>query len=198
LLKLDPAVQFYASPNEMAEWVSAWVAEHDLRFLFARMYFRGQPPRFESLQDIDWANPMVVTNAVRDYSSLFVSPNAISTEVATFNQISSVNRNVLRIELPNVTYRGLTSCFWSTASQEPSSLAKYRVIAQDIRSRTNEGVWFCQEGKKKLRIQPRMRYSAGAAALLEQGVPLCGGGRMVVGRLGLPTSRATGRTKRCT
>jgi hypothetical protein len=186
LPKFDPVIQFYATPTEMATWTSGWVQQHDLCYLFARLYFRGQPPKLEMLQEVAWTDASKVANAVRDYSSLFLSPNTINTKIVTFNQISSANRDLLRLELPNITYRGLTYCFWSSASEDPASLKKYRAIARDLVARTDEGVWFCQEGRKNVRIQPKMRFSPGAAALLDHGIPLCGGGRMVVGRLGLP------------
>jgi hypothetical protein len=195
LAKFEPIIQFYAAPAEMATWICGWVQLHDLCYVFARLYCRGQPPALELLDQVVWSDPTAVECAVRNYSSVFLSPKKIETDVPTFNQISVVNRNVLRLELPNITYRGLSYCFWSTASEEPASVEKYRAIARDLKERTTEGVWFCQEGRKNVRIQPKMRYSPGAAALLEQGIPLCGGGRMVVGKLGLPQRRGT---KRCT
>jgi hypothetical protein len=198
LPKFDPVIQFYATPAEMAAWVTGWIQQHDLRYLFARLYFRGQPPKLDMLHEVGSMEPLVVANAVRDYSSLFLSANAIETNVSTFNQLSVINRNILRIDLPNINYRGLTACSWNVASEDLASLEKYRAIGLDLVLRTTEGVWFCQEGRRSVRIQPRMRYSPGAATLFEQGIPLCGGGRMVVGKLGLRQSRRKGRTSRVT
>jgi hypothetical protein len=188
-LRLDRAMQFYASPAEMGTWARDWVRDRGLHYLFARLYFRDNPPKFEVCLEVPWQEPNAATRAVRNYQVLYLSPDPLNVDVPSINHIPRANPDHLVIWLPQMTNRGLTWCSLGSVSRVEDSLRVYRAIARDVLDRTEEGVWFCQDGRKKLHIEERMRYSPGAARLLEQGIPLCGGGRMVVGRLGSPPTR---------
>jgi len=185
-LKLHRAIQFYASPAEMA---AGWVRDHRLHSLFARLGFRDNP-RFETCQAVPWDDDRSVVRFVRDYEVLYLSPRPLNADVPSINHIGLASRDQLCLQLPEVTDRGLTARALASVSQVEESLRVYRAVARDVLARTEDGVWFCQEGRKKVRTHAGMRYSPGAALLHAQGIPLCGGGRMVVGRLGLPRKRS--------
>jgi hypothetical protein len=160
-----------------------------LHYLFARLFHRDDPPRFETCVEVPWDDSARVTEVVRSYSVLYLSPRRLKGDVPSINHLPTANRDQLHLQLPEVTDHGLTACALGSVSRVAASLQVYRAIARDLLSRTAEGVWFCQEGRKKVHIHEGMRYSPGAALLWEQGIPLYGGGRMVVGRLGPPRSR---------
>jgi hypothetical protein len=189
-VRLNPMIQFYASPAEVASWVRGWVLDHRLHYVFARLFFRNQPPKFEVSLEVLWDEPAAVERSVRDYSMLYLSPGLLDADVPSINHLPLANPDQLCVHLPGFTHRGLTDCAVGSISRVEDSLKVYRLIARDVIARTVEGVWFCQEGRKKVHLDDGMRYSPGAALLHEQAVPLCGGGRMVVGRLGQPRKRA--------
>jgi hypothetical protein len=188
-VRLNPAIQFYASPAEMATWVGGWVLGHGMHFVFARLFFRNQPPKFEMCSEVPWDEPAAVERVVRDYSVLYLSTKPIKVDVPSINQLRLANADEFYVNLPEVTNRGVTCCAVGSICGAEDRLTVYRSIARDVLSRTTKGVWFCQEGRKKVHLDASIRYSPGAALLHEQAIPLCGAGRMMVGRLGQPQKR---------
>jgi hypothetical protein len=183
-VRLSPAIQFFASPAEFSGWVAEWVREHGFRCLFARTLFRAEPPTFETLTQVPWDDLGAVTDVVLTYHALYLSCGPLTADVGNFNQLPAANLDNLRINLPRLSDRGLGSLSLGSASPAPVSLAVYRAVARDLLARTEAGVWFRLEGHKKQTLEPGMRYGPGAAVLMAQGVPLCGGGKTVVARLG--------------
>src|SRR5262249_51313184 len=139
--------------------------------------------------EVPWEKPPDVTRTVRDYRVLYLSPDSLDADVPTINHIPMVNRDQLVVWLPQMTNRGLTECSLGSASRVKDRLKVYRAMARDMLARTNEGVWFCQDGRKKLHLDEGMRYSPGAALLMEHGIRLGGGGRMGAARLGFLLTR---------
>jgi hypothetical protein len=189
-LKLNPAIQFYASPAEFGGWVREWVKRFSLHFLFARLFFREEAPKFVMCQSVAWEEVSAVAEVVRDYSHLYLSVAPLNAAVDNINQLPAANRDQLHVNLPEITRRGLTGISLGSVCEVAESLKVYRAIARDLLARTEEGVWFRLEGCKKQTLDRRFRFAPGAVVLLEHGVPLCGGGRVVVGRLGIGRRRA--------
>jgi hypothetical protein len=189
-LKLNSAIQFYASPAELGGWVREWIERFDLHFLFARLFFRDEEPKFVVCPPVAWEDASAVAEVVRDYSQLYLSVVPLQAKADSINHLPLVNPDHLHVNLPEITPRGLTAISFGSVCRVPNSLKVYRAIARDLLARTEEGVWFRQEGHKKQRLDRGFRFAPGAAALLEHGIPLCGGGRMIVGRLGIGRQRA--------
>jgi hypothetical protein len=189
--RLNPAIQFFASPAEFGEWAAQWVRDHGLQFLFARSLFRAEPPTFEVLTAVPWGDPAMVAEAVRTHHALYLSRGPLNADVSNFNLLPGANLDHLRINLPRLSERGLGALSLGSASRVADSLAAYRAVARDLMARTEAGVWFRKEGHRKQTLEPGMRYGPGAAALMAHGVPLCGGGKTVVARLGPSRSAAS-------
>jgi hypothetical protein len=73
------------------------------------------------------------------------------------------NRDQLSVQLPQATFRGLSGCALGSVSEFQESLKVHRAITRDVLAQAQAGVWLCQEGRKKVRIDAGMRYSPGAA-----------------------------------
>jgi hypothetical protein len=194
-VRLNPAIQFFASPAEFGGWVCEWVSRYALHSLFAKSFFRSTPPKFEARLDVPWDDAGAVAEVIRTHHVLYLSLRPLTAEVANINLLPRANPDQLHINLPGLSDRGLGSLSLGSVSQVAESIKVYRAVARDVLARTAAGVWFRQQGRKKVHLDDRMRYSPGAALLMAQGIPLCGAGRMVVGRLGLPRTQAGRRAE---
>ncbi len=196
-IRLNPAIQFFASPAEFSGWASRWVCDYNLQFLFARPCLGIEPPTFQVVTAVPWDDLAAVVELVQTHSALYLSCGPLNAQVGHFNLLSGANLDHLRINLPRFSDRGLGPLSIGSTSRVAESLAVYRAVARDLVARTEEGVWFRLQGHKKETREPGARYGPGAAALLAQGIPLCGGGRTVVARFGSTTrsSRRTSPTK---
>jgi hypothetical protein len=191
-LRLNPAMQFFASPAEFGGWVREWANRHGLSYLFAKSFLRNEPPTFEALTEVDWDDAAAVAEVIRTYHRLFLSTGALTAEVGTFNRLFHANRDQLHINLPRLSDRGLSSLSLGSVTSVEESLKVYRAVARDLLARTESGVWFRREGRKTARLDAEMRFGPGAACLMQQGIPLCGAGQYRVSRLGPARTRKRG------
>ncbi len=183
-VRLNPAIQFFASPAEFGGWVRDWVHRHGLSYLLGKSFHRSELPTFETLTDVDWDDATAVAEVVRSYHALYPSTGPLTTEVPNFNLLARANPDRLDINLPGLSARGLSPLSLGSVSRVEESLKVYRAVARDLLARTESGVWFRREGRKTARRDAEMRSGPRAACLMQQGIPLCGAGQYRVARLG--------------
>jgi hypothetical protein len=175
-LTLDPATNFYATPTEVAAWLRECFQEHDLAYAFFKV-------PYVLTTEVDWDRQGAVAEAVRRHTDLLLGVHRLDLDVAHVNQLAFGNPDSLLICLPRRTSTGL---FWSTIAAGTRVARHVRVwkeFAAALEALTAPGVWYAAEGRAKPLHDPRVRYTAGAAALLASGVPLRGGGSTRVVKL---------------
>jgi hypothetical protein len=184
-VRLNPAITFYATPAEVACWVSQWKKQHNLHFAFGRVL-----PTPGLTQDVDWEDAAAVRNAVEQYEVLFFRTAPIDVGVTSVNQIHRRNPELLDIDLPRLTGKGLKYGSLGSVSKKPDSVEMWRGIARDLLDRTAGGAWFDVPGRGRPAYEERVRYSQGAETLWQAGTALLGGGKTVVTRLDAPRDDA--------
>lgn len=182
-IRLNPAIRFFAAPAEIGSWVEEWRQRYDLQFLFARRVTHKGTAHIEFLNSDSRSELDNVVASISRFELLYLSTVELASDVASINQIARANPDQLCVTLPALCARGFGSASLGSVSKVAASLRVYRAIAGDLLARTEEGVWFRKESRKKLTQEPCTRFSRGALQLMELGVPLSGGGDTVVGKL---------------
>jgi hypothetical protein len=175
-LTLDPATNFYATPTEVAAWLRECLQEQNLVYAFFKV------PRVLTTE-VDWDHQGAGTEAVRRHTDLLLGVDRLDLDVAHVNQLSYGNPDSLLVCLPRRTSSGL---LWSTiaaGTRVARHLRVWKKFAAALEARTSPGVWYGAERRPNPLHEPRVRYTAGAAALWADGVPLLGGGSTRVVKL---------------
>jgi hypothetical protein len=180
-VRLNPAINFYATPAEVAGWVRLWKKQHDLCCVFGRVY-----PTPGLTQDVDWEEAEAVRDAVERYGLLYFRTDPIDMDVTSVNQIPSRNPDLLHIVLPSLTSKGLMYGSLGSVSKKPEVVAVWQEIARELVDRTASGVWFAAPRRRHPIHAEDVRYSDGAASLWRGGTALPGAGKTTVVRLDAP------------
>ncbi|MBV9122983.1 MAG: hypothetical protein JO112_06485 [Planctomycetes bacterium] len=187
-IRINPAITFYATPAEVAGWISRWKKQHNLYYVFGRVF-----PTPGLAQDVDWDDPSAIRKAVEEYEVLFFRTDPFDVGVTSVNQIPRRNPDHLHINLPSLGPKGLRWGSLGSVSKKPQAVELWKNIASELLDRTVSGAWFDVPGRGKPAYEEGVRYSRGAASVWRDGTVLLGGGKTVITRLDGPKAEKTGR-----
>jgi hypothetical protein len=173
------AVLFYATPEEVASWLSDWRTRHGLHAVFGRVF-----PSPAMIREVNWEDPGEVLNVVSQQEVVCLGTAPLQSDVTSINQVPVRNPNCLVIQLPSLTADGLGYGSISSGATDPTSARTWKSILKELASRTRAGIWYSVPGRSKRTPERDARFSPGAEALFRGGTRLVGGGNTVVAQLG--------------
>ena len=170
-VRLNPAIHFFATCQEVALWLCDWVPTCNLHCVVAR-----HPTTM--IHDLEWHDPAKIEALLLEHTKVYLRQEPINTQVENTNYLRSANGDMLIIYLPILCPRGLKYGDIWTGAKDRAVLRTWKKIGADFLSRTKGGMWqISLPPDGCITFAPEYRYSDGAAELWRSGMSLLGVGK---------------------
>jgi len=160
----DISIQFYASESELSQWLTGWVAAHDLTVV--GMTF--QPFLISRIPASE------INSAVRDASVdrfvLFAA--AVSLTAKTKSAFEADHADGLVLDVGRLSDDGLAESWLACRTDNTVALEKWRHIASDLKSKTKQGITAISRENGIAAFYKSGRFSQGAAELEKAGIAM--------------------------
>jgi hypothetical protein len=165
-IRLNTAIEFFATRDELAEWASQWIREYHLYGLLVRRW------DFAIVKDTEWNDLDEFKALLPKFDELLLGLGPLNVIGKTSNEIASLNPDCLVIQLPRSSPESLEAATLGSVSQERRTRKIWRAIVKDVLDRTSADMWTVNRSiPAKMRYRD-LRYSGGAAELNRHGVTL--------------------------
>ena len=161
----DISVQFHALPDELVQFVSECVSEYALHLTAIR--YRPFEAVEVDPQDIE----SVLTN-LPDHRRFAFTIEKPCLAVANELDFQKANPDHLRLDIARQSADGLGESWLCSRTNNSAALRIWRQIAKRLKEMTNPGVTAINRTTGVAATYKSARYSNGAKALEESGVPM--------------------------
>jgi hypothetical protein len=162
----DISIQFYATTEEFADWITAWVDESEI----AVAAIAYQPFSVEAAGPCE-IRSFLFDTAVRRICMFpaGIPPNLHARSMSEFHDR---NEGMLVLDIGRLSEAGLCESCLACRTADSVTLAKWRRIASDLKKRTKSGVTGINRRNGVAVFYRSCRFSNGAAELEAAGTPM--------------------------
>jgi hypothetical protein len=164
-------LEFFATSDEVAQWVSRWISEHRLSSLLVRRRPFAIVENFDR-ENFDRNDTELIKALLLQFDELLLGLEPLEGAAKTATEVAALNPDRLEVHLPRLTDEGLRAGGIGSVSRDSKTLKTWRSIAKDVLDNTTSGMWMVNLSIPAKRLYPDLRYSPGAAAVHSTGVNL--------------------------
>jgi hypothetical protein len=178
----DINIDFHATPDELCDWVREWSNFGEIHLVVMRF----PPISFEEIS-VDKIPDVFADSAVRRISFLL---QPFDPSIKYQSDFDDEYNHQLVLEVGRSTPDGLGESWIACRTDNAEALNLWRRIANDLKARTDYGLTAINRQTGETGFYKKHRYSQGAKALDDKGVPILsivGPGKGPILRLGRVT-----------